>query len=83
MKVIESCSTYNSTTYTFNTFGLYVCTEGVGGKGGKDVSFLIYKYLIDAGFFSLAQSHRPGKRLTPIFDNCAGQNKNRMVIRFM
>ena len=60
----------------------YVYPEGEGKKGGNNVSSLIYKFLVDAGFFTLAKNEGPGKRLSIIFDNCAGLNKNRMVVRF-
>ena len=54
----------------------------MGKKGGNNVSSLIYKHLIDNGYIELARTQGPGKRLCLIFDNCAGQNKNRMVVRF-
>ena len=60
----------------------YVYGEGEGEKGGNNVPSLIYKHLIDNGYIELARTQGPGKRLCLIFDNCAGQNKNRMVVRF-
>ena len=84
--------TYYFSPYSISIFGLvnhaneilssYTYPEGVGKKGGNNVVSLIYKYLLDNGIIALAETHRPGKEFTIIFDNCAGQNKNRMVIRF-
>ena len=61
----------------------YVYDEGEGKKGGNNVCSLLYKRLEDEGCFEMAKEHGPGKELVFVFDNCAGQNKNRMVIRFM
>jgi hypothetical protein len=60
----------------------YKYPEGVGKKGGNNFVSLIYKYLFDNGIITLAETHGPGKEFTIIFDNGAGQNENRMVIRF-
>ena len=60
----------------------FVYDEGEGKKGGNNVCSLIYKKLVDDGIMDLAKKHGPGKQLTLTFDNCVGQNKNRMVLRF-
>ena len=60
----------------------YSYPEGVAKKGGNNVASLIYKYLEENNCLSLAEEHGPGKKLSLIFDNCSGQNKNRMVMRF-
>ena len=43
---------------------------------------MIYKKIKDVGIIEAAKLKGPGEELTIIFDNCAGQNKNRMVLRF-
>jgi hypothetical protein len=60
----------------------YVYSEGEGKKGGNNVSSLLNKKLKDEGIFEKAKAEGPGKELCFVFDNCAGQNKNRMVVRF-
>ena len=61
----------------------YVYDEGEGAKGGNNVSSLVYKHLVDVGIIKeWEDSGRvPGESLTLVFDNCPGQNKNRMVLR--
>lgn len=61
----------------------YVYHEGVGKKGGDNVVSLIHKKLKDDGIFELAAMKGAGERMIFVFDNCAGQNKNRMVLRYM
>ena len=62
----------------------HVYDEGEAKKGGNNVTSLLYKELKELGIFKAWQDSgkKPGKRLTLCFDNCAGQNKNRMVLRF-
>ena len=74
-----------------NVFGVVDCSifggklsahvyhEGVAKKGGNNVTSLIIKELSRLNL--LVDGDPPGKELTFIMDNCAGQNKNRMVLR--
>lgn len=61
----------------------YLYHEGFGKKGGDNVVSLIHKKLKDDGILDLAEMHGAGERMIFVFDNCAGQNKNRMVLRYM
>ena len=56
----------------------YVYDEGVGKKGGNNVASLLVKELQR---LNIMIQNETGKSLTFILDNCAGQNKNRMVLR--
>ena len=56
----------------------YVYHEGHGGKGMNNVLSLTMKYLEDK---NIIKAGRTGKKLTLMFDNCGGQNKNNGVIR--
>ena len=60
----------------------YVYHEGEGCRGSNNVTSLIWKYLCDEGIIQLSSEKGPGKKLSPICDNCGGQNKKRTVIRF-
>ena len=85
--------TYYFSPLTVNVFGVcdyatellnaYVYTEAEGEKGGNNVVSLVHKFLSSKGIFNDAKRHGPGKRLTLVFDNCGGQNKNRMVLRYI
>ena len=75
-------SCFGSVDYATNILDAFVYQEGEGKKGGNSVSSLLYKKLKDDGIISLAKEKGPGNQLSLIFDNCAGQNKNRMVLRF-
>ena len=59
----------------------FVYNEGEGRKGGNNVCSLLYKKLQDDGIIQLSKDKGPGAQLSLVFDNCAGQNKNRMVLR--
>ena len=64
----------------------HVCTEDSGKKGGNNVASMIYHELERKGFVPVAAdfaTHKPIKELNLFFDNCAGQNKNRMVFRLL
>jgi hypothetical protein len=61
------------------TLDAYVYHEGEGKKGGNNVASLVYKFLRDSNYINTDLG--PRKELTLCFDNCGGQNKNRMVIR--
>jgi hypothetical protein len=56
----------------------HVYPEEDGNKGGNNVASLI---LLDLLNRKLMSSGRTAFRLTLILDNCAGQNKNKMVLR--
>ena len=62
-----------------------MCTMKVKEKkGGNNVASLLYKNLEVEGIIKEWEDsgNTPGKRLSLCFDNCPGQNKNKMVIRF-
>ena len=59
----------------------FIYNGGEGKKGGNNLCSLIFKKLIDDGLIDISKEHGPGKQLSLVFDNCAGQNKNRMVLR--
>jgi len=80
--------TYYYTPLTINAFGIVDCSvepvhlhyylyeEFVGRKGGNNVASLIMLYLQQRGFLQ-----RSSRKLVLVMDNCAGQNKNKMVLR--
>ena len=53
--------------------------EGVSKKGGNNVASLLFKNAQLNGAF---QQEHPLKCYNMIMDNCGGQNKNQMVIRY-
>jgi len=55
--------------------------EDEAKKGGNNVASLIYRQLLHDGF--LQESKKFVKELNFVFDNCGGQNKNRMVLRML
>ena len=56
----------------------YVYNEIEGGKGGNNVASLLLQYVRE---HFVDSNLGPMSELNVIMDNCAGQNKNRMVIR--
>ena len=82
--------TYYFSALKINVFGIVDCSifggklsahvyhEGVGKKGGNNVASMLVK---EFKRLSIMQENKTGKELTIIMDNCAGQNKNRMVLR--
>ena len=60
----------------------FLYDEGEGKKGGNNVCSMLYKKLEDDGIVESSKQKGHGKQLSLVFDNCAGQNKNRMVLRF-
>ena len=56
----------------------YAYCEETGNKGGNNVASLVLHDLGRRGYLS---SETPGKEYNQLFDNCGGQNKNRMVLR--
>ena len=75
-------SCFGSVDFATEKLDAFVYTEATGKKGGNNVSSLLYKKLKDNGIIDLAKTKGPGCQLSLVFDNCAGQNKNRMVLRF-
>ena len=90
--------TYYYSPLNYNAFGIVDCSkkptelacyvdhEGEGKKGGNNVASMLFAELkrqqlisddMDASVISKV------KEINIVFDNCAGQNKNRMVLRFM
>ena len=84
--------TYYYSPLTINVFGVvdysvevmdaYIYTEAEGKKGGNNVVSLLQNSLKKKGVFRDAEEMGPGEHLTLVFDNCGGQNKNHMVIRY-
>ena len=82
--------TYYFTPLKINVFGIVDCCifggklsahvyhEGIGKKGGNNVASLLVNELKR---LNIMLDNATGKELTIIMDNCAGQNKNRMVLR--
>jgi hypothetical protein len=60
----------------------YAYGEGKAKKGGNNVCSLLYKNLVEEGIIKQWKDSGkiPGKRLSLGCDNCAGQNKNNMVL---
>ena len=56
----------------------YIYQEETGNKGGNSVASLVMRHLVDEGVIIPG---RLGGKLTLIFDNCPGQNKNNHVLR--
>jgi hypothetical protein len=52
--------------------------EGEGGKGGNNVASLLLRFL---HYNNWIVEGRCAERLSIVMDNCAGQNKNKMVLR--
>ena len=74
---------FGMANYATEVLTAYVYDEGEGAKGGDNVASLIYKYLEDEGVIKEWEDSgkEPGESCTFVFDNCAGQNKNKCVIR--
>ena len=60
------------------SLGAHVYHKGNGKKGGNNVASLLMKEFQEKG---LLRKDKRGKELTILMDNCAGQNKNNMVLR--
>ena len=58
-------------------------TEGEGAKGGNNVSSLLWNSFKEDGFIERGERDGSMGEYALIMDNCGGQNKNRMVIRFL
>lgn len=59
----------------------HVYYEDEGKKGGNNVVSCMYRQLFHDGFLAGDRKHVP--EMNFVFDNCGGQNKNRMVLRFL
>jgi len=59
----------------------HVCCEDEGKKGGNNVASCVRRQLFHDGFLSGDRKHV--KEMNFVFDNCGGQNKNRMVLRLL
>ena len=82
--------TYYFSPLKINVFGIVDCSifggklsahvyhEGVGKKGGNNVASMLVN---EFKRLNIMVDDKQGKELTIIMDNCAGQNKNRMVLR--
>jgi len=60
--------------------------EDLGKKGGDNVASMLWKQLKLSGLLPEDSSSRPttaAKEINFVFDNCGGQNKNRMVLRLL
>ena len=71
-----------------NKLQAHVYLEGEGKKGGNNVASMVWWQLQHQGLLipfdqELPSSWIPLKELNLWFDNCGGQNKNRMVIRLL
>jgi hypothetical protein len=60
---------------------VYVYHEGEGKGGGNNVASLVLETLRKKGL--LNTNNPPSKKLTFVFDNCSGQNKNGMVLKLV
>ena len=68
--------------YSIEELNAYIYTEAEGKKGGNNVVSLLSHSLKKKGVFRDAENVGPGESLTMVFDNCGGQNKNRIVLRY-
>ena len=57
----------------------HVCSEGEAKKGGNSVASMIWKQLD----MDDLRNGKCAKEINLVFDNCTGQNKNRMIIRLL
>ena len=71
-------SCFGCTAFATDVLGTFIYNEGEGWKGGNHVCSLIFQKLKD----DKSQKYGPAKQLSLVFDNCAGQNTNRMVLIF-
>jgi hypothetical protein len=85
-------ATYYFTPMSVYPFGIVDCStepseltaycyyEGEAKKGGNSVCSILWKYVLAQG---LLDGSSKAKEINFVFDNCGGQNKNKMVLRFM
>ena len=74
---------FGMANYATEHLHAYVYDEGEGAKGGNNVCSLVYKHLVEEGIIKEWEDSGKvaGESCTFVFDNCAGQNKNRMMLR--
>jgi len=65
------------------TLNAHVYFEDEGSKGGNNVASLLRRQLFYDGFIQGGTYIKHVKEMNFVFDNCAGQNKNRMVLRML
>ena len=58
----------------------YFYMEGDAKKGGNNVASMLIDYLHQKG---LTDSNNTAKTINFVFDNCDGQNKNKMVLHVL
>ena len=69
--------------YSTEHMQTFIYNKGEGKRGGNNVVSLLDQALGNKGVLKNAQENGPGEYLTLVFDNCGGQNKNRMVLRYL
>ena len=74
---------FGTCDYSTELMEAFIYNEGEGKKGGNNVVSMIEMTLKNKGVFKDAKEKGPGECLTLVFDNCGGQNKNRMVLRYL
>lgn len=57
--------------------------EGEAKKGANNVASMLLKNLYDEGLVAYSSHQKRVKELNFVFDNCGGQNKNRVVLRLI
>ena len=64
----------------------YNYTEDYAKKGGNNVASMLWIHLCSKKLLpnpTTDFAHKPIKEINLVFDNCSGQNKNRMVLRLL
>jgi len=77
--LVVNCFGIADQTLPSDHLDAFIYMDHDGGKGGNQVVSMIHKFLKMKG---LLNKDDPIGELTFSFDNCAGQNKNRMVLGF-
>lgn len=74
---VVNCATGKLSAFTYE--------EQEGAKGGNNVASLLYKQILQEVVAPpcVAVPSKPIKELNVVMDNCAGQNKNKMVMRLL
>eukprot|EP00957_Ditylum_brightwellii_P061721 4683550-Ditylum_brightwellii.AAC.1 len=69
------------------TLSVYCYLEDEGNKGGNDVASMMWQKLKRKGLvpeydasINIPETHEPAEEINLVFDNCGGQNKNRMLL---
>ena len=74
---------FGTCDYSTELMEAFIYNEGEGKRGDNNVVSMIEMTLKNKGVFKDAKEKGPGECLTVVFDNCGGQNKNRMVLRYL